>query len=38
MRITSDGRIELHDPFQHFHAAQVRHDQIGEHDLGMLVE
>ena len=28
-----DGRIELHDPFQHFQAAHARHHQIGQHDL-----
>ena len=31
------GRIELHDPVQDFHPGQVRHDQIREHDLRMMI-
>ncbi len=31
------GRIEFHDPLQHFHPAKMRHHQIGQHDLGVLV-
>ena len=33
-----DGRIELHNTFQHFEAAEPRHHQIRQHDLRVLAE
>ena len=33
-----NGRIELHNAFQNFQAAQLRHHQIQQHDLRMLLK
>ena len=33
-----NGRIELLNPFQHLQAAQLRHDQIHQHDLRMFLD
>ena len=33
-----DGRVELDDAFEQFHAGEPGHDDIGEHDLRLAVE